>query len=83
MPWTEITRREYARTGRRYASDTTDEEWALIAPFMPPPKATGRPAHDRVARCGRCPLVQGLDGLSVGDDPQGLSAALDGATLFL
>jgi len=27
----------------RYASDTTDEEWALIEPFMPPPNQRGRP----------------------------------------
>ncbi len=43
MPWTETTRREYERHGRRYASDMTDEEWALIAPFMPARKRTGRP----------------------------------------
>lgn len=30
MPWTEITRPDYDRRGLRYASDTTDEEWALI-----------------------------------------------------
>ncbi len=43
MPWTETTRREYERRGRRYASDMTDAEWALIAPFMPGRKRTGRP----------------------------------------
>jgi len=43
MPWTETTRREYERRGRRYASDMTDEEWALIAPLMPARKRTGRP----------------------------------------
>ncbi len=43
MPWTETTRREYERHGGRYASDMTDEEWALIAPFMPARKRTGRP----------------------------------------
>ena len=43
MPWTEFTRRDYRREGLRYASDSTDREWALIAPFMPPPKRTGRP----------------------------------------
>src|ERR1700730_5427872 len=30
--WTEITRRKYEREGRRYASDVTDGEWALIDP---------------------------------------------------
>jgi transposase len=43
MPWTDITRLQYVRHGCRYASDTTDAEWALIAPFMPPPKRLGRP----------------------------------------
>src|ERR1700726_2101649 len=41
--WTEITRRKYEREGRRYASDLTDAEWALIAPHMPAVKRLGRP----------------------------------------
>ena len=43
MPWTETARREYRRNAPRYASDMTDREWALIEPFMPPPKPLGRP----------------------------------------
>ncbi len=43
MPWTKITRAQYQREGLRYASDTTDKEWALIAPFLPPPNLLGRP----------------------------------------
>jgi transposase len=43
MPWTEITRPQYERSGGRYASDATDAEWALIAPFMPSRKTVGRP----------------------------------------
>ena len=43
MPWTEITRRQYGREGLRYASDLTDEEWGLIAPYLPKPKGFGRP----------------------------------------
>lgn len=43
MPWTEITRPQYRREGLRYASDLTDAEWALIAPFMPAPSRIGRP----------------------------------------
>ena len=39
--WTEITRPDYERRGRFYASDMTDQEW--VAPFMPPRKRTGRP----------------------------------------
>ena len=43
MAWTEITRRKYRREGLRYASDMTDGEWALVAPFMPEPRRLGRP----------------------------------------
>src|ERR1700692_2621446 len=42
MAWTEITRPKYQREGLRYASDTTDEEWALIEPHIPPPASCGR-----------------------------------------
>jgi transposase len=43
IPWTETTRAQHDRRSLRYASDTTDEEWALIAPFMPAPNRRGRP----------------------------------------
>lgn len=43
MPWTEITRPDYDRRGQRYASDSTDDEWALVTPFMPPMCRIGRP----------------------------------------
>ena len=43
LAWTEITRRQYVRAGRRYASDLTDAEWALLEPLMPPPSPIGRP----------------------------------------
>jgi transposase len=33
---------------RRYPSDLTDEQWAVVAPLVPAPKPGGRPAaHDR------------------------------------
>ena len=33
---------------RRYPTDLTDQEWALLAPLIPKPKPGGRPAiHDR------------------------------------
>ncbi|HEY2533194.1 MAG TPA: transposase, partial [Xanthobacteraceae bacterium] len=41
--WDEITQRKYRREGLRYASDTTDEEWAVIEPFMPAAAERGRP----------------------------------------
>jgi putative transposase len=43
MVWTEITRLQYRREGLDFASDTTDAEWALLAPLMPEPAGLGRP----------------------------------------
>src|SRR5271156_3987851 len=41
--WTEITQQQYRRDGLLYASDVTDEEWALIEALLPPPRKLGRP----------------------------------------
>ena len=43
MAWTEITRRHYRREGLRYESDTTDAEWFVMGPLLPPASALGRP----------------------------------------
>jgi transposase len=43
LAWTKITREKYERKGLRYASDTTDAEWAIIEPYLPPPRRLGRP----------------------------------------
>jgi len=43
MAWTEITRRHYRREGLRYGSDTTDAEWFVMEPLLPPVSALGRP----------------------------------------
>src|SRR3954464_3740118 len=43
MSWTEITRAQYRRDGLVYASDVTDDEWKIMAPFMPEPCDLGRP----------------------------------------
>jgi len=40
--WTETTQQQYRRDGLRYASDVTDEEWALIETLLPLPKKLGR-----------------------------------------
>ena len=34
--WTKEARAEHARQSKRYPSDMTDVEWALVKPFMPP-----------------------------------------------
>lgn len=41
--WTIATREKYNRSGLRYQSDVTDEEWGVIEPLLPKPKARGRP----------------------------------------
>jgi len=43
MTWTDITRPQYERNYGRYASDCSDEEWALIKRFMPERRSNGRP----------------------------------------
>lgn len=42
MAWSETTRLKYQRSGGRYTSDTSDDEWKLIEPFMPSEKRLGR-----------------------------------------
>ena len=43
MAWTETTRAQYRREDLRYASDTTDREWATIEARLPAPRRLGRP----------------------------------------
>lgn len=50
MAWTEITRPKYRREGLRYASDTTDEEWAVIVPELPADAPRGRPRETPLRR---------------------------------
>jgi putative transposase len=40
--WTDSARRQYQRLERRYASDLTDEEFAVIEPMLPPARWGGR-----------------------------------------
>jgi putative transposase len=40
--WTDSARRQYQRSGPRYASDLTDAEFALIEPLLPRAKRGGR-----------------------------------------
>src|SRR5258705_7588419 len=39
--WTPQNRKRYDRTQLRYPSDLTDDEWAHVAPLIPPAKAGG------------------------------------------
>src|ERR671939_636440 len=40
--WTTEQRRAHGRDGLRYPSDPTDDEWALVEPFIPPARRGGR-----------------------------------------
>jgi hypothetical protein len=39
--WTPQNRKRYDRSQLRYPTDVTDDEWALIAPLIPPAKPGG------------------------------------------
>ena len=39
--WTAENRARYDRSGLRYPSDLTDDEWAHVAPLIPPAKRGG------------------------------------------
>jgi transposase len=43
--WTNDNRSRYDRSKLRYPSDLTDEEWALVAPLIPPAKPGGNQRH--------------------------------------
>ena len=43
MPWDRTTRKDYRRDARRYESDVTDKEWAIIEPIIPKQGHLGRP----------------------------------------
>lgn len=43
--WTAQNRGRYDRSKLRYPSDLTDEEWALVAPQIPPAKRGGNRRH--------------------------------------
>jgi transposase len=63
MAWNETDREKYAVIRERYASDLSDQEYALIQPLLPAPKPVGRKPTDArsilnalfyMIRCG-CP----------------------------
>ncbi len=50
MVWTEVTRARYRRDGAGYASDLSEEEWAVMAPLLPLPCRMGRPRRTSLRR---------------------------------
>ena len=81
--WTETTQQQYRRDSLRYASDVTDEEWALIEGFLPRPRKLGRPRTTEMRE-----VVNALLYLLTTDCqwrllPKGISAVLGGSSIFL
>ena len=80
MPWTEADREKYAVIRERYASDLSDEEFALTAPacgLAARPQAHRSPDHsERVVLFDSC-------GLSVAVSAEGLSCVHDRAKPIL
>jgi transposase len=62
MVWTATTRKDYDRSSCRYASDLTDDEWELIAGFMPLPKQQGRPRTTNLRQVMNAILYIGTTG---------------------
>jgi len=83
MSWTETTRRQYGRSGLRYASDLTDGEWALLKPLMPPPSRIGRPRERDLRVVTNAILYMASTGCQWRQLPKDFSALLDCAGLFL
>ena len=50
MPWNETDRAKYAVIRERYASDLSDEEFALVQPLLPAPSHAdaSRPIRERI-----------------------------------
>ena len=65
MPWNRTTRKDYKRDGRRYESDVTDKEWAIVESMLPKQGTPGASSRDGLARgLQRHPVCAG-HGLSV------------------
>jgi transposase len=79
MGWTETARREHDRSGLRYASDCTDEEWAVIRPLLRRTSRVGRPRKHKARTLWGCDPVYRIDGVPMGATAQGLPALHDGA----
>ncbi len=48
--WTDEARALHKQQSGRYPSDTTDAQWALLAPMIPPPRTGGRPRETDMRR---------------------------------
>ena len=63
--WTPEHRRAANRNGLRYPSDLTDDEWALVAPMIPPARHGGRKRSVNVREVLNGIFLRALDRLPV------------------
>ena len=82
MAWTETARRDYVRRGLRYATDCTDDEWAVVAPLLHPMGKVGRPREHDPHIVERNPIHRD-NRLPMGAITEGIPAVYDGAVPFL
>ena len=80
----EITRLKYRRDGLRYASDTTEEEWAVIEPLLPSPAQGRGRRRTTMLRVGdECDLLHRAERLPMAHAAEGFPALHDGAAVLL
>ncbi|CCV09066.1 transposase [Mesorhizobium metallidurans STM 2683] len=70
-------------TGQRNANALTDSEWAVIEPFLPGAKPTGRPRTTELRSVVDALLYIAWTGCPVAGVAGSLPAGFDGSTLFL
>ena len=83
MGWTKIARREHDRSRLRYASDCTDEEWAVVRPLLRRTSRVGSPAQAHGAHLVGCDPVYRCDRVPMGAAAQGFPALHDGSVSLL
>ena len=77
--WTNENRGRYDRSRLRYPSDVTDDEWALVAPLIPPARRGGNKRHVNEREIVNGLMYVSEHWLPVARHPQGPAAAHDGA----
>ena len=73
--WTTQNRKRYDRSQLRYPSDLTDDEWAHVAPLIPPAKPGGNKRTVDIRNSDERGHVRLEHGLPVACAAQGPAAA--------
>ena len=79
--WTAENRARYDRSRLRYPSDLTDDEWAHVAPLIPPARRGGNKRQVDVREVMNGIMYVFEHGMPVAGDPERLAATQHGARL--